>query len=85
MTYQCPDCRNEFVQPFKCATCGAQKLYDTTMNTLAANLARAEARLTEAERIIRATECQCNYIGDGEVIECRRCEWLTVSAEGGPK
>ena len=61
MTYQCPDCRNEFVQPFKCTTCGAQKLYDTTMNTLAANLARAEARLAEAvlalqtaRRVLRA-------------------------------
>jgi hypothetical protein len=30
-THQCPDCKNEFVQPFCCTTCGAEKLYDATI------------------------------------------------------
>lgn len=32
----CPDCKCGFVQPFKCVTCGAERLYD------AANKAQAE-------------------------------------------
>ena len=28
---RCPDCKNKFVQPFTCTTCGAQKLYDATL------------------------------------------------------
>jgi len=31
---QCPSCKNEFVQPFVCATCGAEKLYDATLKTV---------------------------------------------------
>ncbi len=62
----------------------AKRLAETEA-ALLDKIAEQGARLTEAERIIRATECQCNYIGDGEVIECRRCEWLTVSASGGAK
>lgn len=38
---KCPDCKNEFVQPFVCTTCGAQKLYDTTVLTLQNQLAEA--------------------------------------------
>lgn len=34
----CPDCRNQFVQPFKCTTCGAQKLYDETVRSQAAQI-----------------------------------------------
>lgn len=29
----CPDCRNQFVQPFTCTTCGAQKLYNATVRS----------------------------------------------------
>jgi hypothetical protein len=36
--HKCPDCRNEFVQPFKCTTCGAQKLYDVTVRSLYAQV-----------------------------------------------
>ena len=31
----CPDCRNQFVQPFVCTTCGAQRLYDATVKSQA--------------------------------------------------
>lgn len=42
---KCPDCKNEFVQPFVCTTCGAQKLYDTTVVTLQNQLAAAQAEI----------------------------------------
>jgi len=37
----CPDCKNSFLQPFTCATCGAEKLYDATVETLRNQLATA--------------------------------------------
>jgi hypothetical protein len=41
----CPDCKCQFVQPFKCTTCGAEKLYDATI--------RSQAKRIEAlERVI---------------------------------
>jgi len=38
----CPDCKNEFVQQFVCTTCGAEKLYDATVETLRNQLAAAQ-------------------------------------------
>ena len=53
---ECPSCKNEFVQPFVCATCGAEKLYDATLKTAQdqaalweAELAAANARIAELE------------------------------------
>lgn len=40
---RCPDCKNEFVQPFVCTTCGAEKLYDATVVTLQNQLAAAQS------------------------------------------
>jgi hypothetical protein len=34
--HTCPDCKNRFVQPFTCTTCGAEKLYDATVRSLQA-------------------------------------------------
>jgi len=48
----CPDCRNDFVQPFVCTTCGAEKLYDETVRSQAAELAALRARVAEAERLV---------------------------------
>ena len=45
---QCPDCRNEFVQPFVCTTCGAQKLYDVTLQSAQNEIERLRALLVEA-------------------------------------
>ena len=39
----CPDCKNTFKQPFICITCGAQKLYDTTLQTAQKRAEKAEA------------------------------------------
>lgn len=41
----CPDCKNQFVQPFKCTTCGAQKLYDATVIAQGASIERLQAAL----------------------------------------
>ena len=41
----CPDCKNTFQQPFKCVTCGAQKLYDATLLA-----AQQRAETAEADR-----------------------------------
>ncbi len=40
MKYICPSCRNQFMQPFVCTTCGAQKLHGREMDTLEAELKR---------------------------------------------
>jgi hypothetical protein len=40
---RCPDCKNEFLQPFICTTCGAEKLYDTTLATAQAQRDKAVA------------------------------------------
>ena len=44
---KCPECHNEFMQPFTCTTCGAQKLYDATLATAEKRLALAVAALKE--------------------------------------
>ena len=56
---QCPSCKNEFVQPFVCATCGAEKLYDATLKTAQdqaalweADLVAANARIAELEELV---------------------------------
>lgn len=49
---RCPDCRNLFVQPFTCTTCGAQKLYDETVRSLHGRCETLEARLAEALRVL---------------------------------
>lgn len=39
----CHDCKNTFKQPFVCITCGAQKLYDNTLQTAQKRAEKAEA------------------------------------------
>ena len=49
---RCPECKNEFVQPFCCATCGAQKLYDQTLRTAEQRAELAEAQLKDALKLL---------------------------------
>lgn len=51
--HTCPDCRCRFVQPFKCTTCGAQKLYDETVRSQAAEIERLTRENTELLRAAR--------------------------------
>lgn len=34
------------------------------------------ALLDQAASIIAHIECRCRYLGDGDTIECSRCQWL---------
>jgi hypothetical protein len=43
----CPDCKCQFVQPFVCTTCGAQKLYDVTVHSQARTIAHLRSLLRE--------------------------------------
>jgi hypothetical protein len=54
MDSKCPDCGNTFLQPFVCTSCGAQKLYDTTLTTAYATIDRLRAALTDLQRETRA-------------------------------
>lgn len=53
---QCPDCRNEFVQPFVCTSCGAEKLYDATVRSQAMQIERLRTLLSELLAVVRG-EC----------------------------
>ena len=46
--HECPSCRNAFVQPFVCTTCGAQKLYDATLATVTTPRDEANQKLALA-------------------------------------
>lgn len=49
--YFCPECHNQFVQPFVCTTCGAEKLYDETVRSQGATIERLQRELVaEKER-----------------------------------
>ena len=61
---KCPDCKNEFVQPFVFTTCGSQKLYDTTVVTLQNQLAAAQAQRDEMKLTLRnLTDAFADYGG----------------------
>lgn len=42
----CPTCRCQFVQPFVCTTCGAEKLYDATVRSQAQTIVYLQSLLT---------------------------------------
>ena len=43
--HRCPSCNNDFKQPFLCTTCGAEKLYDATLQSANQRAEQAEAKL----------------------------------------
>ena len=47
----CPDCKCQFVQPFKCTTCGAEKLYDATVRGQAETIQLLTQRLQRINAI----------------------------------
>ena len=49
---QCPDCRNEFVQPFVCTTCGAEKLHDATVREQASQIKRLTTLLNRIHIVL---------------------------------
>jgi len=84
----CPDCKNQFVQPFVCTTCGAQKLYDETVHSQGAAIERAKRIMQRAVSWLQIKEAAFasakgpaiieemqRYIGDLPVADCKhgRC------------
>jgi hypothetical protein len=49
----CPDCHNHFHQPFRCTTCGAQKLYDHSLKDAQQRAGRAEAALATVTELLK--------------------------------
>lgn len=47
--HRCPSCNNDFKQPFLCTTCGAEKLYDATLQSANQRAEQAEAKLAALE------------------------------------
>ena len=45
----CPDCKNEFFHPFVCSTCGAEKLYDATLEAVKVELAALRSKVAELD------------------------------------
>jgi len=41
--HRCPSCNNDFKQPFLCTTCGAEKLYDATLQSANQRAEQADA------------------------------------------
>lgn len=52
--YRCPVCECNFVQPFVCTTCGAQRLYDETVRSQAATIELLRWSLSEVRREVVA-------------------------------
>ena len=77
----CACCKNTFVQPLVCTTCGAQRLYDHTMHSIIAERTRAQYLLMEMmkayERRVRS-DCKSQEEIDKRPWEC--AEYL-IAAE----
>jgi hypothetical protein len=72
--HRCPDCKNQFVQPFVCTTCGAEKLYDETVRSQAATIERLRNTTAVLKTVYRlagghSIECQCRQCEIFELLE----------------
>ena len=69
--YVCPDCHNQFVQPFVCTTCGAEKLYDATVKSQAETIIALREQLSRAHAALRIIagheQCADNLMSDKEI------------------
>jgi hypothetical protein len=61
--HKCPDCKNQFVQPFVCTTCGAQKLYDETVRSQGRTIMHLRAALDD---LVGQVSRFCAEHGEGE-------------------
>lgn len=79
--HTCPDCKCQFVQPFKCITCGAEKLYDLTVRTQAARIKQLGAAFKGYARHVTSPDlCPAvNFFADerGECT-CGLDEWIAA-------
>lgn len=49
---KCSECLNEFVQPFVCTTCGAEKLYDAPVREQASQIKRLTMLLNRTHIVL---------------------------------
>lgn len=73
MTHICPDCKNQFIQPFVCTTCGAKKLYDAELNTAFEQVRVLREILDEAVN----TDGGVSYDGEDDEVGTRACCYVT--------
>ena len=83
MTHTCPTCRNKFVQPFVCTTCGAQKLRDHTMDTLEADLKRMRIVYMAAGRLLKNVPHESETIGYSAAYRKLACVYARAERAKG--
>lgn len=54
--FVCVDCRNVFLQPPRCTTCGAEKLYDATTRQQAETIVAQERLIVELLETLRLAQ-----------------------------
>ena len=79
--YKCPDCKCHFVQPFKCTTCGAQRLYDRTVISLEGTVESLELKVTQLEEQLRQSHLAYQNIFDKAVKLERALYGLAIDNE----
>lgn len=70
--FVCADCRNVFLQPPRCTTCGAEKLYDATVRSQAEKIEHLQelfSRYAEAIDIIADSDFEMKM---GEAFKLMR-------------
>lgn len=85
--YTCPDCKCQFVQPFKCITCGAEKLYDTTVRQQAERIRHLEAStviLGEIAALVPLSETLAACKTGATLVDWLKAHLITNSGEGKP-
>jgi hypothetical protein len=68
----CPSCKNAFVQPFVCITCGAEKLYDATVRSQQQYIESLRTRLSAATAALELAQ-----------KDAERYRWLRDKASEG--
>lgn len=64
---RCPSCLNQFVQPFVCTTCGAEKLYDETVRSQAAEINHLRAERDELRGLVAEFVESCDGMDDDPI------------------
>jgi hypothetical protein len=69
--YVCAGCKNVFLQPPLCTTCGAEKLYDATVRNQAATIEHLREELRK----------YAFHKGDGEFSNIEYCNYCGYSRD----
>jgi formate dehydrogenase assembly factor FdhD len=54
--YVCSDCRNHFMQPPRCMTCGAQQLYDNTVKSQGKEIERQAEQIEKLRAALESAK-----------------------------